>query len=560
MISKSLSSKAVCLAGLIILTASGTFVAGNQQTDSVNTKPQKPSGSVALATNQPKQAVPNEGVFNPRKLLADRRFTICRSIDSEKRWFLEAVLEQPTPKLNFPGETPLNVILDTLQKHFQETYGSDTNHFVFYPDHSELELEHVKSLNEIMVRDIVFPAMPLKNALRLILEQTDDPLLGYNIENDVVLITTEAKAWDTFQRNVYEVGDLIELLTPYRDRELETANGLGRGSYIHPFVKLIAESTPRCDWQWVDGEGGCIRVEDTKLFVDQSVPGQRDVTDVLEILWRLLQNPVFGTASDGAASAVNEHEFVTTLKENRESEVSQNLPSVFEPRAVFADRTFKPCTPIDSERRWFLEAVLEQPGPKLDFPGETPLSKILETIQKHVQEIYGNDENQFFIYPDFAELRCENIHSLNEVMIRDVVLPPIQLRSAFNLVMRQAIEPELTYVIHQDVLLITTLAKAEQMFELKLHEVGHLLQQLGPSFTLEPSSSDPLGRPGLNSGQPILDVIREFTGPIWVFDGGAKVGLIGSKLIIYQTPYGQRAVEELLEMLRLSGASSAQQN
>ncbi|MCA9086106.1 MAG: hypothetical protein KDA81_18740, partial [Planctomycetaceae bacterium] len=61
------------------------------------------------------------------------------------------------------------------------------------------------------VRDINFQGMTLRNALKLIFEQTTEPELTYVIQNEVMMITTLSKAEsdDNLVTRVYPVADLV---------------------------------------------------------------------------------------------------------------------------------------------------------------------------------------------------------------------------------------------------------------------------------------------------------------------------------------------------------------
>lgn len=139
-------------------------------------------------------------------------------IEAPNEKWLRQMLDKPIPPLDFPGETPLSEILETIRAYYNTTYGIDSGlsggdgRMTIYPDYKELELEGISSLEEVLIKDISFDGLTLRNALQLIFEQTSDPAeLTYVIENEVFKVTTVAKATseDNLVTRVYPVGDLV---------------------------------------------------------------------------------------------------------------------------------------------------------------------------------------------------------------------------------------------------------------------------------------------------------------------------------------------------------------
>ncbi|MEZ6123864.1 MAG: hypothetical protein R3C49_11885 [Planctomycetaceae bacterium] len=138
-------------------------------------------------------------------------------IEAPVETWLRQMLDKPIPPLDFPGETPLSEILETIQAFYTTTYGagggaSGTDfRMTIYPDKGELDLENINSLEDILIKDINFQGMKLRNALELIFDQTTDPELTYVIENEVFKVTTKAKAEsdDNLVTRVYPVADLV---------------------------------------------------------------------------------------------------------------------------------------------------------------------------------------------------------------------------------------------------------------------------------------------------------------------------------------------------------------
>lgn len=136
---------------------------------------------------------------------------------------------------------------------------------------------------------------------------------------------------------------------------------------------------------------------------------------------------------------------------------------------------------IEAPIETWLRKMLDKPIPNLDFPGETSLKEILDTIQAYYTTTYGADggaagtDYRMTIYPDIAELELENVNSLDDIIIKDIEFQGMTLRSALKLIFEQTIDPELTYVIEDEVFKITTLAKAEATLVTRVYPVADLV-------------------------------------------------------------------------------------
>lgn len=139
------------------------------------------------------------------------------SLRSEKpaeKW-LERMLDEPIPILDFPGDNPLKDIMEMISNHFSTTYGASGGGAG--ADYRMTILADVKPLDDdsvvyedVMVKGIELSGITLRNALAIILSQTD-PELTYMIRNEVMFITTKtfAESDDQLATRVYQVGDLV---------------------------------------------------------------------------------------------------------------------------------------------------------------------------------------------------------------------------------------------------------------------------------------------------------------------------------------------------------------
>ena len=162
-----------------------------------------------------------------------------RSEAPVEKW-LRQMLDKPVRNLDFPGDVPLSEILDTIESYFTSTYGAGVGDsgtdfkMTIYPDKGELGLEQIDSLEDITISDISFDGMTLRNALKLIFEQTLDDTkspvpLTYVIQDEVMKITTKDKAEsaDNLVTRVYPVADLV--IPPSAAQQLGGGGGLGGG-------------------------------------------------------------------------------------------------------------------------------------------------------------------------------------------------------------------------------------------------------------------------------------------------------------------------------------------
>lgn len=186
-------------------------------------------------------------------------------------------------------------------------------------DRPELELEGFSGLEDITVSDVNFEGMTLQNALDLIFE----PELTYEIQNEVLYITTLAKAEsdENLVTRVYGVEHLLTLnyadgVLPRRSSEAGGGGSGGGGAGYFSVVKqddepvsddmkdwpqtvdspeavdetytlaeLVQEmTTPPCRWMLSDGEGGAIKIAGRSLVVRQTQAGHREIVRLLNLL------------------------------------------------------------------------------------------------------------------------------------------------------------------------------------------------------------------------------------------------------------------------------------
>ena len=128
----------------------------------------------------------------------------------------------------------------------------------------------------------------------------------------------------------------------------------------------------------------------------------------------------------------------------------------------------------------WLERMLDEPVKALSFPGENPLTDILEQISTHFTTTYGaaggaGADNRMTILPDVGALEVDAI-TLQDVTIKDIELDGITLRNALAIILSQT-DPELTYMIRNEVMFITTkaFAEADENLGTRVYQVGDLV-------------------------------------------------------------------------------------
>ena len=143
--------------------------------------------------------------------------------------------------------------------------------------------------------------------------------------------------------------------------------------------------------------------------------------------------------------------------------------------------------PQSRVEKW-LNNRLKDPVPRLDYPGEISIGEILEYLADHYTAVYGNlggsagADYRMTIWPDDVALEIAGISSLDEVLISDINLEGIPLKTALKLIFRKTDDPRLTYVIQDDVMLITTEEEANSPESLvtRIYQVGDLVIEPRP--------------------------------------------------------------------------------
>ncbi|HIF01617.1 MAG TPA: sigma-70 family RNA polymerase sigma factor [Planctomycetes bacterium] len=110
---------------------------------SISTVDQAKTVTISGSEIQQAPAIPAGNTLRP---VANDRFTINAGNDPPIEQWLHRMLAEPVPLLDFRDETPLKVVLETLETHFTDKYGSQGFRMTFWEDKAELELEAFPAL------------------------------------------------------------------------------------------------------------------------------------------------------------------------------------------------------------------------------------------------------------------------------------------------------------------------------------------------------------------------------------------------------------------------------
>ena len=257
--------------------------------------------------------------------------------------------------------------------------------------------------------------------------------------------------------------------------------------------------------------------------------------------------------------------------------------------------------------------------PDLEYPGEESLGVILRFIADDITDRTGR---RFPILPDVSDPDIASMDYLDSVNVTNVSLRggTMTLASALDLIFARVEDQDLTWIVKDEVLMITTVATAEseENLILRSYDISRVREQSEVLFPNYPqttggpgggyggggyfqvtettpaapsaagtdsptgvtdSTSDPnaevkrTGRPGrsaVDSTIPLtltweyglMQVVMEMTSPpcLWVQNGDeiGTLAVAGNRLIVRQTRVGHEAVIEVLDALEDAAAEAAE--
>ena len=244
-----------------------------------------------------------------------------------------------------------------------------------------------------------------------------------------------------------------------------------------------------------------------------------------------------------------------------------------------------------SAKEIWMHGLMDKPGPTLKFEKTTSLTNILDQIAEFANKEYGADAGEQFrltIVPDFWELESVDIESLDDVQVREFKCSGGRIRSMLNLIFSQT-DPSLTWIIKNDVMLVTSEELRQMSFSTRVYDVGHIskMQFVGDQLIsyegclggwsggrqrsvakptaakfknseeapesqgkTDAKESDSEGLPGKLT---LVDLVQMMVSPdTWSSEGadpGGHVMLSANKLIVRQTRSAHEEIVELLNAL-----------
>ena len=193
--------------------------------------------------------------------------------------------------------------------------------------------------------------------------------------------------------------------------------------------------------------------------------------------------------------------------------------------------------------------ALEKPCPPLHFPNNTDLRDILELIFVRLKQ---NEGESFSVLEDAGALAADSI-ILDDVKIGAFHVEGISTRSALDELLAQT-DPQLDYLVRNEVLLITTrtVAETDENLTIRVYDVRHLVAPLQSSTKSQggvrqsPNSLMP-------SSSELAQWVMDSTSPParWFeIDGeGGRLNFHNQLLIIRQSRRVHLAISDLLEQL-----------
>jgi len=141
----------------------------------------------------------------------------------------------------------------------------------------------------------------------------------------------------------------------------------------------------------------------------------------------------------------------------------------------------------DSATERWLTSLLSEPVPVLDFPKDTPIDEILLFLADYFTETQGavgggaGQDFRMTIWPEVDMLEEESLESLADLTIsQDFTIEGSTLRKSLRLLFDLVVDVDLTFVIQDDVVKITSesIAQSEKYLSTRIYDVLDLVVQL----------------------------------------------------------------------------------
>ena len=320
-------------------------------------------------------------------------------------------------------------------------------------------------------------------------------------------------------------GETTRITSQLGDKRIPHHNGTNSGvfpqiqnlewTWQSSLIDLIQSiSSPLSRWYNIDGEGGKLKVVNERLVVLQSRPGHEEVADILDQLTLSLKN------TDPLATS------------------SAAIRPLHNPIKEFSRRFDR-----ESEQR-LNELLWSEKNPSLVFPGETPLTEILNYVSA---DLSSKTVSPILFVPDTGALE-DNSTDLEEVIVKDVELQEglTTVGEALELILSQT-DPELSVVARGGVLVLTTkgFAEGDESNIVRIYDLSRIDQAVA-----NVKSS------GQSAEWHIRQIVQSMSSPPlrWFdIDGeGGQMNVVGQRLVVSQSPKGHHIISDCLEQLEQS--------
>jgi hypothetical protein len=185
-----------------------------------------------------------------------------------------------------------------------------------------------------------------------------------------------------------------------------------------------------------------------------------------------------------------------------------------------------------------MEAFAKTKCPGLNYPGDVSLAEVLSFLEAWLTDESGFD---VAIRPDVTDADIESESYFEQVTVSNIRIAAdsMTVRSAVENILSQIKDNELTWIVGNETILITTVATMESE--------GNLFLRSYDVSALKSLGFDQGG---------VLTSVMELSAPpaLWIQNGddiGSMV-IAGNHLIVRQTRSGHEAVTEIIERLKLA--------
>ena len=229
------------------------------------------------------------------------------------------------------------------------------------------------------------------------------------------------------------------------------------------------------------------------------------------------------------------------LPEDAQFDLRTNVESfASDPRVAWVPLSeFSRREEYEAEQR-LNKMMQEQRVGDLSFPGDTPLTNILEILAAQLSQIEGR---LIQFRPDIGPLSEDSIPSLHEVEITDIEISAglMTVGSALDYILSQT-DPPLTWIARDELLLITTktFAEDEENLLLRSYDISRLYNTTVRNQQVRTFAS----------AQSLMQSVVELSAPPcrwYEIDGmGGRLIVVGNRLLVRQSRDGHLIIAKII--------------